>query len=50
VAIVNSRTAKLIKKWAAATKKPPRELKRWWITLNKFQRDAERRRMRADLE
>lgn len=47
---MNSRTAKLIKKWAAATKKPPRELKRRWVTLDKFERAAERRRMRADLE
>ena len=46
---MNERTTKLLKKWASVTKKESRELTRWWLSLNKFQRTAERKKMKAEL-
>lgn len=47
---MNQKTAKLLKKWARATSKPPREVKRWWMTLDWQTRTAERIKIRREVE
>lgn len=48
---MNQKTVKLLKKWAGAESKNPKEVRAWWHReLNRFQRAAERRRIRTALE
>ncbi len=47
---MNQKTAKLLKKWASTAAKKPREVKKWWQSLNRLERAAERRRIRAELD
>ena len=44
---VNQKTAKMLKRWAIASGKTTREVKRWWLSLNRFEREAEGRKIRA---
>jgi hypothetical protein len=43
---MNQKTAKMLKRWAATSGKTPREAKKWWLSLNRFEREAESRRIR----
>ncbi len=47
---MNQKTAKLLKKWATTDGTKPREVRRWWLALNRQQRTAEGRRFRTGLE
>lgn len=48
---VNQKTVKLLKRWASAESKNPKEVRAWWRReLNQFQRAVERRRIRTALE
>lgn len=50
-ASVNQKTVKLLKRWASAESKKPKEVRGWWRReLNQFQRAVERRRIRTALE
>jgi hypothetical protein len=44
---VNQKTAKMLKRWAIASGKTTREVKRWWLSLNRFEREAEGKKIRA---
>jgi hypothetical protein len=44
---VNQKTAKMLKRFAIASGKTTREVKRWWLALNRFERETEGRKMRA---
>jgi hypothetical protein len=37
----------MLKRWAIASGKTTREVKRWWLSLNRFEREAEGRKIRA---
>lgn len=47
---MNQKTAKLLKKWARANSKSPREVKRWWMSLDWHTRTAERVKMKRELD
>jgi hypothetical protein len=47
---VNQKTAKLLTRWASKSGKKERELKRWWLALDRKQREAERKKIRASLQ
>lgn len=47
---MNQKTAKLLKRWASVAGQKARDVKRWWLTLDRHQRAAERRRMREKVE
>lgn len=47
---MNQKTAKLLTKWSSHASKQPREVKRWWLSLNRAERAVERRRIRLALE
>jgi hypothetical protein len=47
---VNQKTAKLLSRWASKSGKKERELKRWWQTLDRKQREAERKKISEALE
>ncbi|HET9514894.1 MAG TPA: hypothetical protein VFO95_13260 [Gemmatimonadales bacterium] len=48
---MNQKTVKLLKRWASAESKNPKEVRAWWRReLNQFQRAVERRRIRTALE
>ena len=42
---MNQKTAKLLSRWASKSGKKERELKRWWLTLDRKQREAERKKI-----
>jgi hypothetical protein len=44
---VNQKTAKMLKRWAVTSGKTTREVKRWWLALNKIERGAEGRKIRT---
>ena len=46
---MNEKTAKLLRKWAAQSKKPEVEVKRWWNEMTADQRTRERVRMEKAL-
>lgn len=46
---VNQKTAKMLKRWAISSGKPARDLKKWWLSLNKIEREAEGRKIRAKI-
>jgi hypothetical protein len=46
---MNEKTAKLLRKWAAQSKKPEVEIKRWWNDLSAEQRTRERTRIEKAL-
>jgi hypothetical protein len=46
---MNERTAKLLRKWAAQTKKSDVEVKRWWNEMTAEQRTRERTRIQKAL-
>jgi hypothetical protein len=45
--IVNQKTAKVLKRWAASSGKTAKEIKKWWLSLNRFEREAEGRKIRS---
>jgi hypothetical protein len=47
---MNQKTAKLLKKYAGATGEQWREVVRSWLSLNRHQRAADRRRIRAKVD
>ena len=47
---MNQKTVKMLKRWAIASGKTTREVKRWWLSLNRFEREAEGRKIRAQNE
>ena len=42
---VNQKTAKMLSRWAGKSGKKERDLKRWWNTLDRKQRAAERKKI-----
>ena len=44
---MNQKAAKMLKRWAITSGKTTREVKRWWLSLNRFEREAEGRKIRA---
>jgi len=40
----------MLKRWAISSGKPARELKKWWLALNKIEREAEGRKIRAKVD
>ena len=44
---MNQKTAKMLKRWAISEGKTTREVKRWWLSLNRFEREAEGRKIKA---
>ena len=46
---MNQKTAKILKRWAATSGKSAKEAKKWWLALNRHQREAEGRRIRQAL-
>ena len=44
---MNQKTAKMLKRWAISSGKTTREVKRWWLALNRIEREAEGRKIRA---
>lgn len=46
---MNQKTAKMLKRWAVTSGKPAREVKRWWLALNRIERDAEGRKIRTKI-
>jgi hypothetical protein len=47
---VNQKTAKMLKRWAITSGKTTRDVKRWWLSLNRFEREAEARKIRTKAE
>jgi hypothetical protein len=47
---VNQKTAKVLKRHAAATGKSAKDVKKWWLGLNRHEREAEGRKLRAKSE
>lgn len=46
---MNQKTAKMLSRWASKSGKKERELKRWWGTLDRKQRAAERKKIHEAL-
>jgi hypothetical protein len=44
---VNQKTAKMLKRWASMSGKSVRDVKRWWLSLNREEREVEGRKIRA---
>ena len=44
---MNQKTAKVLKRHAAASGKPAKEVKKWWLGLNRDQREVEGRKLRV---
>ena len=44
---VNQKTAKVLKRFAATSGKTAKEMKKWWLGLNRNEREAEGRKIRA---
>ena len=44
---MNQKTAKVLKRWAAASGKSSKEVKKWWLGLNRMEREVEGRKIRA---
>ena len=44
---MNQKTAKMLKRHAITSGKSTREVKRWWLSLNRFEREAEGKKIRA---
>jgi hypothetical protein len=44
---VNQKTAKVLKRWAATEGKPAKEVKKWWLGLNRHEREIESRKIRV---
>jgi hypothetical protein len=40
----------MLKRWAISSGKTTREVKRWWLSLNRFEREAEGRKMKTKTE
>lgn len=47
---MNEKTAKLINRYAMAKGLNPKNIKRYWLSLNKEQRFQERQKMLAELQ
>ncbi len=47
---MNQKTAKLLNNYAARQNKKKKEVRRWWLSLNWKQREAERKRILKELE
>jgi len=48
--IVNQKTAKVLKRYAATSGKSAKEVKKWWLALNRHEREVEGRKLRAKSE
>ena len=48
--IVNQKTAKVLKRHAATSNKTAKEVKKWWLSLNRHEREIEGRKLRAKAE
>ena len=46
---LNEKTVKQLKKYARVTGKNPKEVKKWWTSLNSIERTRERRRILQEL-
>lgn len=47
---MNQKTAKMLSRWAGKSGKKERDLKRWWNTLDRKQRAAERKKISEALD
>ncbi len=46
---MNQKTAKLLHRYASHSGQNVKELKEWWMSLNRFERTRERQRMLEEL-
>lgn len=44
---MNQKTAKVLKRHAATSGKSAKDVKKWWLGLNKHEREVEGRKLRA---
>jgi hypothetical protein len=47
---VNQKTAKVLKRHAATSGKSAKEVKKWWLSLNRHEREVEGRKIRVKPE
>ena len=47
---MNQKTAKVLKRHAATTGKSAKEVKKWWLSLNRHEREVEGRKIRVKPE
>ncbi len=46
---MNQKTVKLLKKYAQETNQDSEQLKEWWMSLNRKEREKERKRMKKEI-
>ena len=46
---MSQKTVKLLKRYARETNKDPEQLKQWWMTLNRKEREKERKRLKREI-
>ena len=44
---MNQKTAKVLKRFAATSGKSAKDVKKWWLGLNRHEREVEARKLRA---